>query len=297
MASTSNFADLLAPGFREIFFNKFAMYPEEYSKVFNIQTNDSRAFVEDSFVSGFGLAAIKQEGESINYKDPKQGFDQRYTFQTRGLGFIVTRELFDDDLYRKINRMPESLARSMRATYETDAANILNNGFDSSVKTFSDGKELFATDHPLLGGGEQKNELTTAADLSATSFEQALIDIADTTDDEGILLALQPKLLVVPSELDWTATKLLDSTLDPESANNTVNPGKGRLPYMVYHWLTDPDAWFIISEDHELNFVWRRRPEFTRDNDFDTENARFKATMRYDMAASLPWGLFGSPGA
>lgn len=291
---SGNFADLLAPGFRSIFLDKFSQYPDQYPEVFNVLDSD-RAYEDDSFVSGLGLAPIKRTGESITYSDPKQGFDKRYVHDTYGLGFIVTRELFEDDQYNKINRLPNSLARSMRATVETVAANVLNRAFNSSY-TGADGKEMCATDHPLLGGGTQKNELSNASDLSATSFEQALIDISDTTDDEGLLLALQPKLLVVPSELDWTASKLLDSTLDPGSANNAVNPGKGRMPYMVYNWLTDPDAWFILCEDHELNFFWRRRPSFTRDNDVDTENAKFKATMRFKPSWSIPWGIFGSPG-
>lgn len=294
-SGTSNFADLLAPGFRSIFMDKFAQYPEEYSQVFNVLSSN-RNFEDDSYISGFGLAPIKRQGESISFADPKQGFDQRYIHDTYGLGFIVTRELVEDDLYGKIKRMPNSLARSMRGTVETTAANVLNRAFNASF-TGADGKEMLATDHPLLGGGTQKNELTTAADLSATSFEQALIDIADTTDDEGMLLALQPKKLIVPTELDWTASRLLDSSLDPESANNAVNPGKGRLPYMVYHFLTDADAWFILSEDHELNFFWRRRPDFEKDNDFATEDARFRATMRFSAGHSLPWGIFGSPGA
>jgi len=294
MAATGNFADLLAPGFRQIFLDKFSQYPEQYSKVFNVLTS-TRNYEDDSFVSGFGLAPEKVQGTGISYADPKQGFDKRYTHVTYGIGFVVTRELFEDDLYNRINRLPRSQARSMRSTVETVDANVLNRAFNSTY-TGADGIELCATDHPLLGGGTQKNELTNAADLDATSFEQALIDISDTTDDEGLLLALKPKMLLVPAELDWTASKLLESTLDPESANNAVNPAKGRMPYMVYNWLTDPDAWFILCEDHELNHFWRRQIEFARDNDFDTENARFKATMRFSSGWSIPWGVFGSPG-
>jgi phage major head subunit gpT-like protein len=294
MAGTGNFADLLAPGFRQIFMNKFAQYAEQYSSVFNTDSS-TRAYEDDSFVSGFGLAPVKGQGQGISYADPKQGFDKRYTHVTYGLGYFVTRELFDDDQYGKINRLPRSLARSMRATVETVAANVLNRAFDSTY-TGGDAKELCATDHPLVGGGTQKNELTTAADLDATSFEQALIDIGDTTDDEGILLALRPMKLIVPSELDWAASTLLYSSLDPDSANNAINPAKGRMPYMVYNWLTDPDAWFILCEDHELNFLWRRKIDFTKDNDFDTENARFKSTMRFSVGWSIPWGVFGSPG-
>ena len=291
----SNFGDLLAPGFRAIFLDKFAQYKEEYSQVFNVLSS-TRSYEEDSFVSGFGLAPIKRVGEAISYADPKQGLDKRYTHVTYGLGFIVNRELAEDDQYGKIKRMPNSLARSMRATVETTDANVLNRAFNSTY-TGADGKELCATDHPLLGGGTQKNEPSAGADLSAASFEQALIDIGDTTDDEGLLLALRPMKLVVPTELDWTANKILESTLDPESAMNAVNPGKGRMPYMTYHWLTDPDAWFILCEDHELNHFWRRKPDFERDNDFDTENARFKSTMRFDSGWSIPWGIYGSPGA
>jgi hypothetical protein len=290
----ANFADLLAPGFRAIFLDKFGQYAEEYSKVFNVLTS-GRNYEEESYISGFGLAPIKRAGESITYADPKQGFDKKYTHDTYGLGYIVHRELVEDDLYNKINRLPNCLARSMRATVETTAANVMNRAFNSSY-TGADGKEMCATDHPLLGGGTQKNELTNSADLSASTFEQALIDIADTTDDEGLLIGLRPKTLVHPTELEWTAVKLLDSTLDPESAMNAVNPGKGKLPRMTYHWLTDPDAWFILCEDNELNFYWRRRMDFEKENDFDTENAKFKATCRFIASWTLPWGIFGSPG-
>ena len=295
MAGTGNFGDLLQPGFRQIFIDKFGVYPEQYSQVFNIQTS-KRAYEDDSYISGFPVASKKLQGESISYADPKQGFDKRYIPDVYGLGFIVTRELFEDDLYNKINRLPASLARSMSATVETVAALVLDRAFDSTY-TGGDGKELCATDHPLLGGGTQKNELTTAADFSATSFEQARIDMGDTVNDEGLLLMLRPKKLVVPLELDWTSSKLLESSLDPDSGNNAKNPARGRLPYMVYNWLTDPDAWFILCEDHELNFIWRRSVEFARDNEFDTENAKFKSTMRFSTGWSIPWGIFGSPGA
>lgn len=294
MVSTGNFADLFTPGFRVIFQEKFMSYPEQYSKYFNLKTS-TRNHEEDSAVTGFGLAPVKNQGAGIHYDDPMQGFDVRYDHLTYGLGFIVTRELAEDDEYRAIAKMPASLARSMRLTVETDAANVYNRAFNPSY-TGGDGKELCATDHPLVGGGTQKNELSAAADLDATSFEQALIDIADTTDDRGLLMALQPKMLVVPPELDWTAAKMLESSLDPDTSNNAVNPAKGRLPYSVWNYLTDPDAWFILCDAHEVNFFWRRKIEFVQDNDFDTENAKYKSTMRFSRGWSMPWGVFGSPG-
>lgn len=290
-----NYGDLLAPGFREIFFNKFNSYPDEYTKIFNILTSE-RQYEDDSSISGFGTVPQKNEGEAITYDDPIQGFDKRYTHSTFGLGFRVTREMWEDDLYGKMKKMPKSLGRSFKITIEQDGANVYNRAFTSTYAG-GDGKELCATDHPLTGGGTEQNELTTAADLNATSFEQALIDIAATVDDRGLLLALRPKTLVVTPSNDWNAAKLLESSLDPESAQNAVNPAKGRLPYMVNHYFANADDWFILCDDHEVNWFWRRRPDFEQGNEFDTEDAKFKGTGRWSNGFSEWRGVFGSPGA
>jgi phage major head subunit gpT-like protein len=295
VAIRANFGDLLAPGFREIFFNRFNLNPDEYTKIFNV-VNSSRQYEDDSSISGFGTVPEKSEGGGITYDDPIQGYDKRYTHTTYGLGFRVTREMWEDDLYGKMKKMAKALGRSMRYTIEQDAANVYNRAFNSSY-TGGDGKELCATDHPLTGGGTEQNELTTAADFSDTSFEQALIDIAATTDDRGLIVALMPKLLVGSPSSDWTFAKILKSSQSPLDANNAINPAKGRLEYTINHYFTDTDAWFILCDDHEVNYFFRRRPDFEQGSDFDTEDAKFKGTYRSSNGWSEWRGVYGSPGA
>jgi len=293
---TSNFGELLEPGLKKIYGQEYAQYPELYSKCFDVE-NSTKAFEESLSVTGFGQVPVKTQGGSVSYANPKQNWVNRLTHVAYGLGYNITREMYEDDQYNKMKGFTKALARSVRHTIETVNANILNNAFDSNY-TGGDGKELCATDHLLGGGGTYKNELTTAADLSATSLEQALIDIGDLVDDAGLLVHAKASMLIGPSELDWTMTKLLDSTLDPDSANNAVNPAKGRMPYMVWNFLTDPDAWFIKTDiPNGLVTYWRRRPEYTRDNDFDSENAKFKTTFRMIAGWDDPRGIFGSPGS
>lgn len=292
----ANFGDLLAPGFRMIFDQKFNEYPAEYPAIFNVLTSE-RQYEDDSSISGFGFVPEKTEGTGITYDDPIQGYDKRYTHKTYGLGFRVTKEMFEDDLYGKMKKMPKALGRSMRITMETDMANVYNRAFNSSY-TGGDGKELCATDHPLTGGGTEQNELTSAADFTDTSLEQALIDIQATTDDRSLVLALRPQKLLVHPAGEWSAAKILKSAQDPDSANNAINPAKGVLPggIVVNHYLTDTDAWFILCDDHEVNCFMRRRPEFDRTNDFDTEDAKFKTTARWSNGFSEWRGIYGSPG-
>ncbi|MCR4287102.1 MAG: Mu-like prophage major head subunit gpT family protein, partial [Deltaproteobacteria bacterium] len=290
-----NFGELIDPGLRKIYGDTYKDYPEEYSKIFSVESS-KKAYEDTLSMTGFGLVPEKTEGTSISYDVAYQGYDHRLTHLTYGLGFIVTREMYEDDLYRKINSLPRALARSVRHTIEITAGNVLNRAFTSTYAG-ADGKELCATDHPLIAGGTLKNELTTAADLSMTSFEQALIDLADFTDDRGLLMAAKPKSLVIPSELSWTASQLLGSQKDPESANNAINPANGMVPFSVNHYLTDPDAWFITTDvPNGLVFYWRRRPEFTKDNDFDSENAKWKTTFRMSVGWDDYRGLFASPG-
>lgn len=290
-----SFGDLLMPGFREIFFQKFGERPPEYTDIFNIKTS-SRQYEDDSFVSGFGLVPKKTEGQSSSMDNVIQGFDTRYTHDTYSLQWRITQEMWEDDLTGIMRRLPEAAGRSMRITVEQDGANMLNRAFNSSY-TGGDGKELLATDHPLLDGSTQKNELTTAADLSDSSLEQALIDIAATTDDRGLLLHMMPKKLIVHPSNEWAAKKLLGSTQEPDSANNAINPAKGSLQLAVNHYLTDADAWFIVCDNHELNWFWRIKPDITPGNDFDTDDAKFKIRSRWSRGWSMPWGVFGSPGA
>ena len=296
---TQNFADALAAGFRQIFVDalKFGEKPPTINRVYNLPPTPQTAYVDDSYVTGFGLVPKKTEGAAAAYDDFYQGFDKRYTHDTYALTYRVTLEMVEDERYQIMGKMPRALGRSMRATVETDGANMFNNGFDSSY-TGPDGKELFATDHPLIGGGTQKNELTTAADLSDTSYEQALIDLSDTTDDRGILLNLVPKKLLYPTELEWTVRKLFKSEQDPDTANNAYNPAQDfTLEFVQWPYLTDPDAWFIVCDEHEANWFWRVQPDHYRGNDFDTDDLKFKIRARWTRGWSVPWGMFGSPGA
>lgn len=296
MPNKTNFSEALEPGIRMWYGAAYNQYPEEYTKIFDVKSSNKSSEYSHS-MTGFGLVPEKTEGSSITYSDTKELYKNTLTNVTYGLGFNVTRELHEDDQYGIIEKLPKSLARSVRHTVETLGANVLNNGFSSSY-TGADGKELFATDHPLGYGGTGQNEPTTAADLSATSLEQALIDIADFRDDRSLRMAAMGKTLIVPTALAWTAQKLLGSSLDPESANNAINPANGLMPYTVNHFLTDTDAWFIKTDvPDSMVFYWRRKPEFTRDNDFDSENAKFKTTFRCIMGWDDWRGIYGSPGA
>lgn len=293
---TSNFSELLEPGLRNIYGLEYNDHPEEYSKVFEIDSS-SKAFEEDLNMTGFGLVSTKAQGAAIDYDDAFQGYLKRYTHAAYGLGFIVTREMYEDDLYRRIKMLPKSLARSVRQTVETLAASVLNNAFSASYLG-SDAKEMCATDHPLIAGGTLSNELTTSADLDITSYEQALLDIQAFVDDRGLKTAVRPKKLIIPPALEFTAKQLLRSQQLPGSAYNDINPAFGSIDFTILHWLTDSDAWFIQTDcPNGIQFIWRRRPEFTNDSDFDTENAKYKTTFRCSYGWTDPRGMFGSPGA
>lgn len=291
----SNFGDLLGPGFREIFFDYFKRYPDEYNKITNVQDMWDTQYMDEGGLSGFGTVPEKNEGTGITYDDPIQGYDKRYTAVTYALGFRVTREMWEDDRYNKMKKMPKALGTSMRHTIELDAANIYNRAFNTDY-TGPDGSVLCATSHALTGGGTEQNRLTTDADLSETSFEQALIDIAATTDDRGLVLALKPrKLLVTPN--NWVvASKLLKSTQEFSSGNNAINPFNGIVEMVVNHYLTDTDAWWLLCDDHLVNFFFRKRPDFEQDNEFDTDDAKFKARARW-VTGWTDWrGIYGTQG-
>lgn len=294
---SSNFGELLYPGLKAIW-GDYPAKPEIYTQVFRVE-NSTQAYEKTLGMTGFGMAVTKTEGGSISYDDAYQGLTQTLNHVTKGLGFIVTREMAEDDQYRKINRLPENLRFSINQTIEYDAASVLNNAFSSSYKG-ADGKELCATDHPLLDGTTEQNELSTAADLSMTSLEQAFIDIGDIVNDRSMLINIRGRKLVIPTELEWTVRQLLESDKDPESNYNAINPAKGIFPsgYVVWPYLTDADAWFILTDaPYGLVYYWRRRPDFSRDNDFDTENAKFKSTYRSVYGWDDFRGVFGSPGA
>ena len=295
-AARASFADLLKPGFHDIFMERYKKYPPEFPKIANELTSN-RQYEDDSYVSGFGTAPEKVEGVSVTFDDPYQGYDKRYTHTTFGLGFRVTREMYDDDLYGKMRKMPKALANSLMITTEQDVANVLNRGFTSTYAG-GDGKELFATDHPLLAGGTEQNELTNVSDFNEDTYEQALIDIAATTDDRALPVKLFPELLIVSQNNAWRAAKLLNSAQAPFDGTSAINPAKGTLSegYTVNHYLTDTDAWYIKCRDHALNIFWRRKPEFDQDNDVSTQDAIFVGTARWSTGWSEWRGWFGSPG-
>ena len=275
---TANFGELLEPGLREIFGMSYRDWPEEYSKIFEVR--DSTKETEHTLsMAGFGLTPVLGQGGSIHYTDPVQGYKQSLTHVVYALGFIVTRVMYEDDQYGEIRSLPTALARSGKQTVETVAANILNRAFNASY-TGRDSVSLCNTAHALETGGKLKNRLSTDADLSLTSFEQAMIDIGDFIDGAGLKIAAMPKKLIVTTSNERTAKEILGSELTPETANNAINVFRNKVALEINHYLTDPDAWFIQTDVPEgLIFYWRRRPDFTRDNDFDTQNAKFAQTF------------------
>jgi hypothetical protein len=294
---SGNFSELLEPGLRKVYGDTYEQFPEEYSAVFDIFGSEEHN-EEDQSITSFGLVPTKAEGQSISYDDAYQGYKKTYTHVTYGLGFNISRELAEDELYGKMRAYPKSLATSVRQTIETLAANHLNRAFNSSYPG-SDAVEMCSELHPLVAGGTFSNEPSTAADLDVTAFEQSLIDIQAYVDDRGKKLQAMPQMLIVHPNDHWEAQIILQSAHLPDTANNDINPGKGALPkgYFVMHWLTDTDAWFITTNcPNGLTFFWRRRPEFTKDNDFDSENAKFKTTFRTSSGHTDPRGIYGSPG-
>lgn len=298
--TTGSFAKALLPGIHKWVGLEYKDYMPEYSQIFEKFTS-SKAFEEEVGVTGFGYAAVKTEGNGITYDDMEQGFVQRYTHAVVALGFIITREMYEDNQYLQIGlRKTKGLVFSLKQTKETIAANILNRAFNSGY-TYGDGKELCATDLPNKSGGTWRNELSTAADMSEASIEQACIDIGEFANDRGMLIKVLPKVLIIPPELEFDAARILKSVQQPGTANNDINALKSlaKIPgVVVNHYLTDADAWFIKTDCPDgLKYFERRALEVGTENDFDTENARYKASERYSFGATDKRAVFGSPGA
>lgn len=302
--TTSNFAKDLIPGVKAWFGQKYKEYPIEYLEIFEKGTS-MRAFEEEAGVTGFGLAQVKTEGSGVAYDEQEQGFVSRYTHVTYGLGFIITREMYEDGIAVTIAlRRANALAFSIRQTKEIIGANVLNRAFTAAytMGANSDGKELCATDHPNKSGGTWRNELQTAADLSEAALEQACIDIAGFTTDRGLKIAIMPQKLIIPTALEFDAMRILESIGQSGTANNDINALRASKKFpkgiAVNHYLTDADAWFIQTNCPDgLKYMERRADAFGTENDFDTENAKFKATFRGSFGWSDPRGIFGSPGA
>jgi hypothetical protein len=291
----------LLPGLNALFGLEYARYGEEHKEIFETETSE-RSFEEETKLSGFSAAPVKNEGSAIAYDNAQEAFSARYNHETIALGFSLTEEAIEDNLYDSLSsRYTKALARAMAYTKQTKAAAILNNGFDSDY-TFGDGQPLFSTTHPLVSGGVNSNEPATPADLSETSLEAAVIQIAAWTDERGLLIAAKPRKLVVPPSQMFIATRILETELRVGTADNDINALKsnGSIPegYTVNHYLTDPDAWFLTTDvPNGLKMFVRTPMSTSMDGDFDTGNVRYKARERYSFGASDPLGVFGSPGS
>jgi len=295
--STGSFAKALLPGIHKWVGLQYKDYMPEYSEIFEKNTS-TKAFEEEVGVTGFGYAVVKTEGNNITYDDMEQGFVDRYTHAVVALGFMITREMYEDNQYVQIGlRKTKGLTFSLKQTKETIGANILNRAFNNAY-TYGDGKELCATDHPNMSGGSWRNELTVGADLSEAALEQACIDIGEFTNDRGMLIKVMPKKLLIPPELEFDAARILKSVQQPGTANNDINALKSlsKIPSMsINHYLTDADAWFILTDAPDgLKYFQRRKLEIGTENDFDTENARYKATERYSFGCTEKRAIFGS---
>lgn len=291
----------LEPGLNALFGLEYDRYDNEHAQIFDTESSD-RAFEEEVMLSAFGQAPVKDEGSAVSYDSANEAWTARYTHETIALAFAITEEAVEDNLYDRLSsRYTKALARSMSNTKQVKAASILNNAFSSSYLG-GDGKELCATDHPTVGGGNLRNELTTPADLNETSLEQAIIDIAAFIDERGLKIALQGRKLIIPPELQFVAERLMVSNLRVGTADNDVNAlrSMGVLAegYVVNHYLTDPDAFFIKTDAPNGLKHFVRSPVSTKmEGDFETGNVRYKARERYSFGWSDPRCIFGSPGA
>lgn len=299
--NTTSFAKALWPGVNAWYGKAYNEYKEEWPMLFD-KHSSTRAYEEDVGLTGFGTAPVKTEGSGISFDSERQGYTTRYTPVVYALGFIITKEMMDDDLYDVVGkRRAEGLAFSMRQTKELIATAVFNRAFNASY-VGGDGKEMCATDHPNVTGGTWSNELATAADISEASLEQATIDIAAFTNDRGLKIALIPNKLIVTPAQEFEATRILKSIgrvgTDLNDINALKESGKFSQGFCVNHYLTDADAWFIrTNAPHGTKLFQRKAAAFAMDNDFDTENAKFKATERYAAGWTDPRGVYGSPGA
>ena len=293
----------LLPGLNALFGLEYKRYGEEHKEVYETETSE-RSFEEETKLSGFSAAPVKNEGNSIAYDNAQEAWTARYTHETIALGFSLTEEAVEDNLYDTLSaRYTKALARAMAYTKQVKAANVLNNGFNAGGSyNGGDGVPLFSASHPLVTGGTNSNIPSTPADLNETSLENAVIQIAAWTDERGLLIAAKPRKLVVPPALQFVATRLLETELRVGTADNDVNAIKnnGSIPegYAINHFLTDTNAWFLTTDVPNGMKHFVRSPLGTSmDGDFDTGNVRYKARERYSFGWSDPLGMYGSAGA
>ena len=291
----------LLPGLNALFGMEYARYGEEHKEIYETETSE-RSFEEETKLSGFSAAPVKNEGSAIAYDNAQEAWSTRYTHETIALGFSVTEEAIEDNLYDSLSaRYTKALARAMAYTKQVKAAAVLNNGFSSSYPG-GDGVSLFNTAHPLVSGGTNSNTPATQVDLNETSLEAAVIQIAAWTDERGLLIAAKPKKLIVPPNLMFTAKRLLDTELRVATADNDINAIKqmGAIPegYTVNHFLTDSNAWFLTTDvPNGMKHFVRTPLQNSMDGDFDTGNVRYKARERYSFGWSDPLGMWGSSGS
>ena len=290
----------LLPGLNALFGLEYAKYGEEHKEIYETEASE-RSFEEETKLSGFSAAPVKSEGSAIAYDNAQEAYTARYTHETIAMGFSITEEAVEDNLYDSLSsRYTKALARGMSYTKQVKAAAVLNGGFAGVV--YGDGVTLFSTAHPLISGGVNSNRPATGADLNETSLENAVIQIAGWTDERGLLIAAKPKKLVVPPALMFVATRLLETELRVGTADNDINAIKnnGSVPggYAVNHFLTDTNAWFLCTDvPNGLKHFVRTPLQNSMDGDFDTGNVRYKARERYSFGVSDPLGVYGSPGA
>ena len=293
----------LLPGLNALFGLEYAKYGEAHKEIYETETSE-RSFEEETKLSGFGQAPVKTEGAAVEYDNAQEAFTARYTHETVAMGFAITEEASEDNLYDSLGaRYTKALARAMAYTKQVKSATVLNKGFTGTGNpTYGDGQVLFSTSHPLVSGGTNSNRPSTGADLNETSLEDAVIQIAAWTDERGLLIAAKPKKLIIPPALMFVATRILDSELRVATADNDINAIKnnGTIPegYTVNHYLTDTNAFFLTTDvPNGLKHFVRAPMATSMDGDFDTGNVRYKARERYSFGVSDPLGMFGSPGA
>jgi len=291
----------LLPGLNALFGMEYSRYGEEHKEIYETETSE-RSFEEETKLSGFSAAPVKNEGSAIAYDNAQEAWSTRYTHETIALGFSITEEAVEDNLYDSLSaRYTKSLARAMAYTKQVKSASVLNNGFSASY-VGGDGVALFSASHPLISGGVNSNTPSTQVDLNETSLEAAVIQIAAWTDERGLLIAAKPKKMVVPPALQFVATRLLETNLRVGTADNDINALKnnGAIPegYCINHYLTDTNAWFLTTDvPNGLKHFVRSPLANSMDGDFDTGNVRYKARERYSFGWSDPLGMFGSSGS
>jgi hypothetical protein len=291
----------LLPGLNALFGLEYARYGEEHKELYETEKSE-RSFEEETKLSGFSAAPVKNEGQAIAYDNAQEAFTARYNHETIALGFSITEEAIEDNLYDSLSaRYTKALARAMAYTKQVKAASVINNGFNSAYPG-GDGVSLFNTAHPLVSGGTNSNTPSTAADLNETSLENAVIQIAAWTDERGLLIAAKPRKLIIPPSLMFVATRLLETSLRVGTTDNDINALKnnGAIPegYTVNHFLTDTNGWYLTTDvPNGLKHFERSPLTNSMDGDFDTGNVRYKARERYSFGWSDPLGVFGSPGS